>query len=495
LRSLGFRTHTNGVMRILTDQLNAHIKKQAENYGVEKLWWNKVDGGKNGAKSDYVKKHFVGDEPVKGNKVYCILEAMESTYSFANRELLTKKGKVYNKIFKCKKRVKHYYVYFHDELLGGLCYLKICSYLPFPCEFYFNGHQYIAQELDKKGIGYKMKDNAFVKVDDLDVLKELSSSLKGQEVLERIKYWQARFFKFEEKSYSTCSKYLEHNWYSLQVEICSNTIFKSALLCTNLFERLIDKFIRFGSPESLIQVFDKKRLPKKTKSSWRKFTNNGCLKHWFGKNSIKMYNKIGYFIRFETTINDPNSLGLQKPIGFLQSYYWKGLACNNRFMGCCSDVDVSSLMKEEVEQLTEPVVVKNGKKVAAMDLRKKRQIELFGVLLNPKYSIHGFRTRELLVELPGQFRNSAQIRYEMAKLRARGLIMKEKNQCFYRVTSQGWKWLWVSICSSKYFNNPLVSMDFSDDEKSECAQASKFEESCQLLNSALSTITKEFAMA
>jgi hypothetical protein len=104
-------------------------------------------------------------------------------------------------------------------------------------------------------------------------------------------------------------------------------------------------------------------------------------------------------------------------------------------MGCCSDVDVSSLMKEEVEQLTEPVVVKNGKKVAAMDLRKKRQIELFGVLLNPKYSIHGFRTRELLVELPGQFRNSAQIRYEMAKLRARGLIMKEKNQCFYRVTS------------------------------------------------------------
>jgi hypothetical protein len=38
-------------------------------------------------------------------------------------------------------------------------------------------------------------------------------------------------------------------------------------------------------------------------------------------------------------------------------------------------------------------------------------------------------------------------------------------------------------------------MDFSDDEKSECAQASKFEESCQLLNSALSTITKEFAMA
>jgi hypothetical protein len=28
----------------------------------------------------------------------------------------------------------------YDAVLGGPCYLKISSYLPFPCEFYFNGH-------------------------------------------------------------------------------------------------------------------------------------------------------------------------------------------------------------------------------------------------------------------------------------------------------------------------------------------------------------------
>ena len=40
LRNLGFKSHSNGVMRILTDKLNAHIKKTSEKLGVTIHWWS-----------------------------------------------------------------------------------------------------------------------------------------------------------------------------------------------------------------------------------------------------------------------------------------------------------------------------------------------------------------------------------------------------------------------------------------------------------------------
>ena len=158
-------------------------------------------------------------------------------------------------LYKCNKPVKQYYIYCHDSVLGDPCYLKISSYLPFPCEFYFNGHNYIKLQLDKKGISYKMKENAFL------------------------------------------SKHLKHDWYLAQVEVCSNVIFKSARFCTSLFERLLDKFSRVGLPDTIAKIFSRRPARSNSKSYWRLYDNNACIKHWFRGNAIKQYNKTGYYIR------------------------------------------------------------------------------------------------------------------------------------------------------------------------------------------------------
>ncbi|MBF0448031.1 MAG: hypothetical protein HQL67_07525 [Magnetococcales bacterium] len=54
LRALGFHKLSDGIMRILTDQLNAHICKEAEFHNIPIHWWPSVDGGKSGAKLKYV---------------------------------------------------------------------------------------------------------------------------------------------------------------------------------------------------------------------------------------------------------------------------------------------------------------------------------------------------------------------------------------------------------------------------------------------------------
>jgi len=48
-----------------------------------------------------------------------------------------------------------YYFYFIDEQLG-LCYLRVPTWCPFRLQFYFNGHDWLANQLKQRGIAYKM---------------------------------------------------------------------------------------------------------------------------------------------------------------------------------------------------------------------------------------------------------------------------------------------------------------------------------------------------
>ena len=43
LRNLGFNNHSNGVMRILTDKLNSHIKKTSAKLNIEVHWWGEQE--------------------------------------------------------------------------------------------------------------------------------------------------------------------------------------------------------------------------------------------------------------------------------------------------------------------------------------------------------------------------------------------------------------------------------------------------------------------
>ena len=55
----------------------------------------------------------------------------------------------------------HYYFYFIDPDLG-LCYMRVPTWCPFRLQFYCNGHNCLARQLERRGIGYRLLDNAFV---------------------------------------------------------------------------------------------------------------------------------------------------------------------------------------------------------------------------------------------------------------------------------------------------------------------------------------------
>jgi len=492
---MGFRKFTNGVLRILTDQLNAHIQKVAKEKNIPVHWWPSTDGGTDGAKQKFVQKTYCKEGNPKPDHIYCIITDKEPVRTFAARELTSRKGRKYERLYDCRKPVKQYYIYFHDQLLGGPSYLKLSSHLPFQAEFYFNGHNAVQVQLDKKGIAYRRHDNAFVDVQDPDAIENAVKSLTGREVSNRINHWMNLFFKFDKGTYSTRSRYLKHEWYLSQIEVSSNIVFRSARFCTSLFERILDKFQRLGLPESIAMVFTS-RPHKKTKSKtfWRLYDNNATIKHWFRGNSIKQYNKTGYYIRTETTINHPKSLGLKKPVLFLQACLWKGAECNNRFLDACADVDVASLVEQEPNLFSKNITDSEGRSIPAPDFRKERQKALASELLKPKYHAYGFKTDDLLKNLSDFFRNPAQIRYEMNKLRARGIIEKSKNKSFYTVTKTGFSWLWLEITSNNHFKNPMISRIIKNDLLKNAEQPSKIEEAYTAMHTGLSLLTQQLAI-
>jgi hypothetical protein len=474
LRSLGFKTLSPGVLRTLTDQLNAHIEKVSSKEDIPIHWWPGLKGGKNGDKLRFVENRYKSGYDGTGNHVYCILTNRETVKTVASRTIERQGLSPYQQLYTVKKQVKQYYIYVHDAVLGGPCYLKISSYLPFQCEFYFNGHNYIRLNLDKQNISYRMNGNAFTQADDAESINALGSQVTGALVSERIAYWMGMFFKFDKGRYSTVSKYLKHEWYNAQVEVCSNLVFKSATYSRRLFNRLLDKYSSIGSPEYLCKIFKlRKRKDTKTKSYKKGYASLAVVKHWIRGNAIKMYNKLGYFIRIETTINHPKSLGhrkLKKPVHYLQAYLWSGIESNNRYQDICSEVDVSSVYNEEGQKYTERILVK------------------------AHYRSHDFRLRELLSKITPEYRNSAEIRYEMRKLLVRGIVEKCQGANYYRVTKTGYKWLWVSIISERKFVSPLKSMFYKNTKIENPDQLSEMERAYRMFNDALSIINKEFRL-
>jgi hypothetical protein len=497
LRNIGFKDHSNGVLKLLTDQLNSHIKKEAERLNINIHWWGTEEKDKYHSKIDFVEAQYSNQiETVnKKSKVICIIKAVENVGTFANKEVRTKEGKLFTKMYPCHKFVSQYYIYIHDQELG-LCYLKISSYIPFVCEFYMNGHNYLKQQFDLYQTEYTMQDNSFIAVSDLDLLKSLVEGFQPSIALNRVDYWMNIFFRFDKGTNHTCSKLLKHNWYTYQTEISTNIIFQSPKFAKSLFRRVLQKHHTIGLPDRLTEIFGLSKPYHTSKTVQHTYNVQACIKHWLEKNSIKGYNKGDCLLRVETTINNPGlpGLKLKKPACNLQAYYWYGFGCNSRYLTTLMDVDISSLSTEVHQKYQQTVVTEKGVKISAPDLRKPEQLAFLEVLLNANNYAFGFRNRDIRVKL-GKSWKTAKVAYEMRKLRERGAIKKKQNTHYYQLTEEGLIWIFYSIFSHYHFVTPLMSKSLKKALKQDVINRSKIEEAYSRINESVSVIISEFGVA
>ena len=491
LRNLGFSKHTNGIFKLFSDRLNSHIKKLAAKFDVPILWRDSY-GGKEMEMQSYVEKNYFNPKKLG---VVCIIKSLEFMSCYWNKQVTTKKGPLFTKMFWMKKQVTQHYIYINDSELGFCC-LKISSGLPFHCQFYCNGHWYLRRQLDKKGICYKMQDNAFLKIDDEAYVEKLIKDFKGSIIDKRISYWMDKWFRFDKGERSTCSSLLKHSWYTSQCEVCSNVVFKNKPYFERLYDKILEKHHGLATPDSLSKLFDLKRERKQSKSTHKVYHQKACSKHWIQGNSIKMYNKGGYLLRVETTINNPRLPGakLQKPIFEIKGYYWYGFGCNNRFFAAIAKID-ASLLGDYENEFTNAVYTEKGKRVAAPDQRTPKMIAVLAVLSNPRFSTEWFRTKELMRYLSAYFSKTAEIRYQMEKLKVRGLIEKRQKANYYRVTEKGYVWINIAYSHNRYFLTPLLSDSLTKQSHGSDNGLDKFEKTQKHIKEGLYTLYQQLNIA
>jgi hypothetical protein len=187
-----------------------------------------------------------------------------------------------------------------DEQLG-LCYLRVPTWCPFGLQFYFNGHNWLARQLDKAGIGYELLDNAFVQIDDFNAAQKLADAFdirKLQRALDRFA-----------KRYCPVVRQLAvgYHWSLMQGEYATDIVFRRQRDLAPVYQAITRTAVHAVKAEHVATF-----LGRKLNGNYKDELGNDFstriegtrLRHHMGPASIKMYDKFGSVLRIETTANN-----------------------------------------------------------------------------------------------------------------------------------------------------------------------------------------------
>ncbi len=134
-----------------------------------------------------------------------------------------------------RSRFTHYYFYIRDEVLGPVV-MRVASFFPFQATYYLSGHSFIEQELNRRKIGFRKNDNAFLAVDDVAALQAAADRLSPAVIRQLLDYWTLILgpkFSKRERGQMNLSRF-----YAIaQIEYCRNFIFKRHFPIHKIFEQ------------------------------------------------------------------------------------------------------------------------------------------------------------------------------------------------------------------------------------------------------------------
>jgi hypothetical protein len=342
----------------------------------------------------------------------------------------------------------HYYFYFMDARFG-LIYLRVPTWCPFRLQFYCNGHNWLARKLAAEGIGCTMADNAFVRIDDWQRAQELADRL-SPDLLHRT------LDRYAERCCPVSDVFgQDYHWSLMQVEYATDLAFRSTATLGPLYEQLIRESVFSVKAEQIATFLGRRITPQLAQEIGSQFSTRiegTCVKHRFGKCSIKMYDKSGIVLRIETTANDVSFFKhhrkvehregpptrefapVKKSIYSLIDLREILLGCNRRYLAHLSALDDFSAGVRALDRLTRPREV-DGKTVKGINFFEPGDSALLHALQNPRVNIAGIRRAELLPDL-GMF-SPARLSRQLRRLLDIGVIKRVKGTYRYYLTKAG----------------------------------------------------------
>jgi len=342
----------------------------------------------------------------------------------------------------------HYYFYFLDAKFG-LVYLRVPTWAPFRLQFYCNGHSWLARQLTAKGIGYTMADNAFVRIDDWVRAQELADHLSPDQLHRTLDRYADRCCPVSDVFGQS------YHWSLMQVEYATDLAFRSTATLGPLYEQLIRQSVLSVKAEQVATFLGRHITPQLAQEIGSQFSTRiegTCVKHRFGKSSIKMYDKAGIVLRIETTTNDVSFFKhhrkvehrngpptrelapVKKSIYSLIDLREILLGCNRRYLAHLSALDDFSAGVRALGRLTRPRDV-DGKTIKGINFFEPGDSALLRALQNPRSNIAGVRRADLLPDL--EMFSPTRLSRQLRRLLDIGVIKRVTGTYRYYLTKAG----------------------------------------------------------
>jgi hypothetical protein len=340
--------------------------------------------------------------------------------------------------------VNQYYFYVHDRDWGP-AFLKIGSYLPYPIKLCLNGHEWVKQQLRRRRIRFESLDNGFLTCADHAALQATCDALGPADVQAFFDRWSRRL-PWPLSPQDRAAGY-DHRLALNQLEVSLTQVLDRPVEGRRFFEAVIRENLDLGRPDRVGLLFPL-RLTRATPPPTYGYRTRVILDgvqpslHVEYKHShIKQYFKEQRALRTETTINNPKDFYVAKAVGNLPFLRDLGQQVNRKLLEAERLSHHCVLTQDALDRLQQPTV-EAGQRVSALRFGDPRVMALLQALTGFTYLPHGFRNRDLRPQveaLLGRPYSSAQMTYDLRRLRLKGLIHRIPKTHRYTATTYGLK--------------------------------------------------------
>jgi hypothetical protein len=435
------------------------------------------------SKEDCVRPHLQRMERRNQHGVYCIFTSMEMGSTFRSQmPKFPTADPDYRFIRRVPSRFLHYYFYIRDPVIGPLA-MCVATYLPFQTTYYLNGHNFIEIELLRQGVAFRKNDNAFLSTADPKALQGAADKLSSSIIEKRLNYWSWLLCpKFSEQDRKAVN--LRRDYSINQIEYCRNFIFKRHFPIHKIFEHSCEMGLFRLAADKVAYIFGvrvSKRLRGKLHSVLERLDHGHHVLRIYCKNLVgRMYEKFSTFLRVEVCVNRMKDLGLNKGLENLERLRQTLVPITDRFAGFEAQSLKVHVDFPLFQRIALPVTV-GLTKIAGIKIHDTRMMRLMEVLLHGGTQLNGWRSADIHQAILAAFGLSAgtytltQLRYDLRKLKAHGLLERIGRAYSYRLTDKGVKAALVFILFHKRVCGPLANSLFHHRPDEALKPASKVE--------------------
>lgn len=496
---LGIPVVSKEVLSERTNDYQKWVEAFARNHGLPIEW-----AGKGVRKENYVLPAFRRLKKKKNAYgVYFIFKSMEQgrTFRISVPKYPTKDPN-YRILANQTSRFTHYYFYIRDEVLGPII-VRVASFFPFHATYWLNGHSFMERELERKGIGFRKNDNAFLAVDDVAALQAAADRLSPEIIRKQLDYWTFLLgpkFSKRERSQMNLSRF-----YSMaQIEYCRNFIFKRHFPIHKIFERSCEIGLWRLTAHRISEIFGtrlNKRLRGKLATVIEQIEHGHHVFRAFWKNGfLKQYEKFSRFLRNELCSNNLRDFGLKKGLDHLDAVRKKFQIITDRFAGFqaqCLNVHVEFPL---LQRLALPITT-GSVRYPGIKIHDTRIIRLLEVLLHATNTVGGSTAKQIHQAVLTSFQLSPkayglnQLRYDLRKLKGHGLLQRDGRRYSYLLTTKGVQIALLFLFFHKRLCGPLANSCFHHKPDPEHRPNSKLEAAYYKADKAIDDIVELLAAA